>query len=71
MAYSLELLMEIARTAGGYTCDASPEAYEWSGVPAQGDLLVRLPSFPVAVPAPELGWVGRSFPLRLRGSGGI
>jgi len=49
--------------------NASPEACEWSGIPAQGDLLARLPR--------TSQWryrcqaIGLSFPLRLRGSGGF
>jgi len=39
----LKLLENMTRIAAADTCDASPEAYEWSGVPAQGDLLIHLP----------------------------
>ena len=41
--------------------------FRWTGLPAQGSLLARLP-----IPLLAEQWhSGLSFPLRLRGSGGI
>ena len=52
--------------------NASREAFEWSGIPAEGELLTYSPAFPRFLPvAFRLAANGLSFPSRLRGSGGM